>query len=228
MSFAIDDFLLDGIEPESSEPGCWYVRIKPYNPALGHKLRSANLRSRKLRFDGAKGWNILKTMDRELLEELAMLRQEPGNESTPLALDICTKEEALALEEAETRRRKAAQRKRAAVEDAGVLRSEHLSSTRSSRHERLLAARDLREAERIGDVALAARRRSPEPRSAEEIDAEIKRLEAMRGKLAPVRAERAGKPQHPAMRGRGASKPGPKPKSRGVERDDDELEAIGD
>lgn len=238
MSYAIDAFLLDGIEPNTKSPGVWLVRVKPYNQKLGHLLRSITLRQRKLTFDEANGWRELKTADAELLADLATLRQEPNNEQTPLALDVCTREEAKAVEDAEVKRRKAA--KKASVDNAGALRSEHLPSTKASRRDRMIAARDLRDAERAGDIAFPSQRRSPDPKSVEEVDAEMERLEGLRSKLKQTerpREQRPREPQDTRGRERGAKReqqgPPPKPAARPQpprrsNEDDDPSVAIGD
>lgn len=197
MSFAIDSYLLDGDKPKTSRPGVWLVRVKPHNPRLGYVLRRVRLRKHKLRLDVEDGWRELKTMDEDMLLDLATLRQDPTDDQTPLALDICTVEEAKAVEMAEERRRLAAAKK-ATVARAGVLSSEDLPSTAASRRERMRVASELRAAEHAGDVA--QRRKAPEPESAEEIEAEIGRLRAKlrksdAGDEKPRAAQPGGKPR---------------------------------
>lgn len=85
------------------------ARLKPRNPKRGHMIVNLVFEGRRFRAD--EGW--YKVSD-ETARALAQIRQERMDPGSPFAFDICTKEEALALEREERR----AARRRRTVEDA--------------------------------------------------------------------------------------------------------------
>lgn len=74
------------------------VRIKPYNPKKGYKLRTYVFRGLALRETA--GWYELPDDDAAYL---ATVRNDDTDSNSPLAFDVCTKEEAEAVEDAEKR-----------------------------------------------------------------------------------------------------------------------------
>ncbi len=69
------------------------VRLKPYDPKRGHVLRRYTAFG--IRFDESRGWYRVSD---EVANYLAAVREQPGLDYTPLAFDVCTEEEALAVE----------------------------------------------------------------------------------------------------------------------------------
>lgn len=82
---------------EALNPNLRLVRLKPFNRKLGHVLRTYMVRS--IKFLEEKGWYPVE--DQSLLAYLGTVRQVHNDPLSPLAFDICTPEEALALDEAE-------------------------------------------------------------------------------------------------------------------------------
>lgn len=74
------------------------VRLKPYDPKRGHVLRRYTAFG--VRFEESRGWYRVSD---EVAEYLGKVRQQPGLDYTPLAFDVCTEEEAVALETREKR-----------------------------------------------------------------------------------------------------------------------------
>ena len=72
------------------------VRLKPYNVKAGHLLQRYSFRG--IRFMGERGWY---EVDDEMAAQLKEKRQRLDDETSPLAFDVCTAEEALALEQRE-------------------------------------------------------------------------------------------------------------------------------
>lgn len=72
------------------------VRLKPYNPKRGFVLKSYTLKD--VRFVNEKGWY---RVDAALAEELRDIHQLYGDTDSPLAFDVCTEEEAKAIDERE-------------------------------------------------------------------------------------------------------------------------------
>lgn len=72
------------------------VRLKPYDPKRGHVLRRYTAFG--IRFDESRGW--YRVAD-EIAAYLAGVREQPGLDYTPLAFDVCSEEEAKALESRE-------------------------------------------------------------------------------------------------------------------------------
>jgi len=69
------------------------VRLKPYDPKRGHVLRRYTAFG--VRFDESRGWYRVSD---EVAAYLASVHEQPGLDYTPLAFDVCTEEEALAVE----------------------------------------------------------------------------------------------------------------------------------
>ena len=69
------------------------VRLKPYDPKRGHVLRRYTAFG--IRFDESRGWYRVSD---EVAKYLAGVHEQPGLDYTPLAFDVCTEEEALAVE----------------------------------------------------------------------------------------------------------------------------------
>ena len=82
------------------------VRLKPYDPRRGHVLRRYTYAG--IKFQEERGWY---RVEKSVAEYLRSVRPVAGDEVTPLAFDVCTEEEAKALdvrEESEAKVRKAA------------------------------------------------------------------------------------------------------------------------
>lgn len=79
------------------------VRIKPYNPRRGHVLRRftyAHPRTgTRYRFDDSRGWYTVPT---EVARVLEGVHSRYEDLDSPLAFDVCTKEQAIALDQRET------------------------------------------------------------------------------------------------------------------------------
>lgn len=88
------------------------VRLKPHNVKLGHVLRSYTYQSQ--RFLEARGWY---EVPNDMAEALAELVQQDTVPNSPKAFDVCTLEQAKAMEEAE--RLKA---ERATIQEPNVIR----------------------------------------------------------------------------------------------------------
>ena len=83
------------------------VRLKPHDPKKGHVIRRYTAFG--VRFEEARGW--YKVSD-EVASYLVTVHQRPGDDDSPLAFDVCTDDEAKALEVVE--KKKAEERARAA------------------------------------------------------------------------------------------------------------------
>ena len=83
------------------------IRLKPYDPKKGHVIRRYTAFG--VRFDEARGW--YKVSD-EVAAYLASVHQRPGDDDSPAAFDVCTDDEAKAMEAVE--KKKAEERARAA------------------------------------------------------------------------------------------------------------------
>ncbi len=73
------------------------VRLKPYNPNRGHKLR--RFMTDGIRFDNSKGWY---RVSQAMADKLSKIHQDYYDMDSPLAFDVRTQEEALELEERES------------------------------------------------------------------------------------------------------------------------------
>jgi hypothetical protein len=121
------------------------VRLKPYDPKVGHVLRSyfyapADERGRPgpgaQRFLEQRGWYRVSL---EVAKYLATIRQIETNPRSPLAFDVCTFEEAQRIDEAERGEGDA----RATAERANDLTTADLGENR-------VRARDIAAAEQRG------------------------------------------------------------------------------
>lgn len=82
---------------EAINPDLRLIRLKPINRKQGHVMRTYMVRS--IKFQEEKGWYPV--TDQSLLDYLRTVRQVHTDPLSPLAFDICTPEEALALDRAE-------------------------------------------------------------------------------------------------------------------------------
>lgn len=72
------------------------VRLKPFDTRRGHVLRRYTYAG--IKFHDERGWY---RVDKAVAEYLRSVRQIPGNDLTPPAFDVCTEDEAKALESRE-------------------------------------------------------------------------------------------------------------------------------
>ncbi|MCG8424392.1 MAG: hypothetical protein MJE77_41395 [Proteobacteria bacterium] len=73
------------------------VRLKPYSKKKGHLLRRYTYKG--IKFDHQRGWY---RVAKPIADYLAEVRQTADDPDTPLAFDVCTDDEARAMDEAET------------------------------------------------------------------------------------------------------------------------------
>jgi len=83
------------------------IRLKPLDPKKGHNIRRYTAFSTT--FEEHKGWYRVSD---QVASYLATVHQEPNDEDSPLAFDVCSREEAERIELAEKKR--AEERARAA------------------------------------------------------------------------------------------------------------------
>jgi hypothetical protein len=69
------------------------VRLKPYDPRRGHRLRRFTYRG--IKFQEERGWY---RVDKTVADYLRQVRQVASDEHAPLAFDVCTADEARALD----------------------------------------------------------------------------------------------------------------------------------
>ena len=69
------------------------VRLKPYDPRRGHRLRRFTYRG--IKFQEERGWY---RVDKPVADYLRKVRQVASDEHAPLAFDVCTADEARALD----------------------------------------------------------------------------------------------------------------------------------
>ena len=112
------------------------VRLKPYNPKRGYKLRRFTYKG--MRFDGSKGWYAV---PESIAAELAEIHQEYYDEDSPMAFDVMTQDEAIALEEAETK--KETERARASEPRAAAVSPNRARGRRAPRNGGDLTTADL-------------------------------------------------------------------------------------
>ncbi len=72
------------------------VRLKPHDPRRGYKLRRYTYRG--IKFQEERGWY---RFDKDVADYLREVRQVPSDEHAPLAFDVCTADEAKALDSKE-------------------------------------------------------------------------------------------------------------------------------
>ena len=72
------------------------VRLKPHDPRRGHVLRRYTYRG--IKFQEERGWY---RVDKAVADYLRDVRQSASNPHAPLAFDICTPDEAKALDSEE-------------------------------------------------------------------------------------------------------------------------------
>jgi hypothetical protein len=69
------------------------VRLKPHDPRRGHRLRRYTYRG--IKFQEERGWY---RVDKAVADYLREVRQVATDEHAPLAFDVCTADEAKALD----------------------------------------------------------------------------------------------------------------------------------
>ena len=75
------------------------VRIKPLAPRKGYKLRSYTLKSSK--YEERCGWYVVED---DVAKVLSSVRNIETDDTSPMAFDVCTKEQAEAIDAAERER----------------------------------------------------------------------------------------------------------------------------
>jgi hypothetical protein len=103
------------------------VRLKSYDPRRGQVLRRYTYDG--IKFQPERGWY---RVERSVADYLRTVRQQPSDQFSPLAFDVCTDAEAKALEAAEAADAKVAKNatddiKLAPARTSGALTSEDLS-----------------------------------------------------------------------------------------------------
>ena len=89
------------------------VRLKPYDHRRGHVLRRYTYAG--IKFQEERGWN---RVEKSVGEHLRTIHQLPRDPHSPLAFDVCTDEEAKALDTSEADSTKV---KRSATDDLKVV-----------------------------------------------------------------------------------------------------------
>jgi len=85
-----------------------FVRLKPYDPRRGHVLQRYTYRG--IKFQADRGWY---RVEKDVADYLRDVRQVATDEHSPAAFDVCTEEEARAIDKQE----KAAENKRKSATD---------------------------------------------------------------------------------------------------------------
>lgn len=88
------------------------VRLKPYDPRRGHVLRRYTYRG--IKFHEERGWY---RVDKAVADYLREVRQVPSDEYSPVAFDVCTDDEAKALD---AKDKKATAKRKAATDEITV------------------------------------------------------------------------------------------------------------
>ncbi|MBN2196400.1 MAG: hypothetical protein JW751_26540 [Polyangiaceae bacterium] len=73
------------------------VRLKPYDPRRGHVLRRYTYAG--IKFHEERGWS---RVEKPVGDYLRSVHQLPGDSYSPLAFDVCTEEEAKAIDATES------------------------------------------------------------------------------------------------------------------------------
>jgi hypothetical protein len=116
MSSAAKTFVETGRAPRTQYPGFWWVRIKPYAPKAGNVVQSMTLRKIGKTFVEKTGWYS----DKYTREQIAVLLSTLSNRHNPSSnpvFDVCTWEEANALDQSAKLRVKAEGGRRRNAED---------------------------------------------------------------------------------------------------------------
>ncbi len=98
MSAAIN-FINTGTQPVTKHPGWWFIRVKPYAPAIGARTKTIYLRKLKLGFDEKHGW-YTHQLGLSAVKTLVEQRNNSSNPDSPRVFDVCTWEEASAIDRA--------------------------------------------------------------------------------------------------------------------------------
>ena len=69
------------------------VRLRPYDPRRGHRLRRYTYRG--IKFQEERGWY---RVDKTVADYLRQVRQVASDEHAPLAFDVCTPDEAKSID----------------------------------------------------------------------------------------------------------------------------------
>lgn len=116
MSSAAKTFVETGRAPRTKYPGFWWVRIKPYAPKAGNVVQSMTLRKIGKTFTEKTGWYSDKYTRDQLGVLLSTLSNRHNPSSNPV-FDVCTWEEANALDQSAKLRVKAEGGRRRNAED---------------------------------------------------------------------------------------------------------------
>lgn len=106
------------------------IRLKSHDPRRGHVMRRYTYRG--IKFQEDRGWY---RVEKEVAEYLRTVRQVATDEHSPLAFDVCTEEEAKALDKKE---QDAEKKRRAATDDIKLshARDGRQATTKQSSDER--------------------------------------------------------------------------------------------
>lgn len=121
------------------------VRLKPYDPRRGHLLRRYTYDG--IKFQSERGWY---RVEKSVGDYLRTVHQQPSDQFSPLAFDVCTDAEAKALESTEA---EASQARKNATDEiklapsrtSGALTSEDLPKPTPAADERDKRGRKERE-----------------------------------------------------------------------------------
>jgi hypothetical protein len=161
-------FATKGVKPRTKYPGKWWVRVKPYNPNTGAVVR--RIRVRKLGPKGIyaekDGW-ASRALNRAQVRLLLDTHTDPHDPSTPCVFDVCTFEEAMAMDIAAKTKVKAAGGRRDASDALdGVFTTADLPERHTERPRR-------GEPEHDDADAMAERREQQEPDDTDADDTEL-------------------------------------------------------
>lgn len=109
------------------------VRIKPFDAKRGYRTRRYTVFS--TRFEESRGWY---RVAEEVAEYLKTIHQVPGDEDTPLVFDVCTEEQAGAIDAAEHNKAEL----RARATNANVPQASEVGNSLSSKDLSPMSARD--------------------------------------------------------------------------------------
>ena len=118
------------------------IRLKPFDLKKGHVMRRYT--AFRATFEESKGWYRVSD---SVADYLATVHQEPNDEDSPMAFDVCTKEQAEEIDQAE--QKKAEERARAAEPHVAAARD--VTSIEGD-----LTTEDLRDPGRRARIAAAA------------------------------------------------------------------------
>ena len=137
------------------------VRLKPFNPKRGFTLRTYTVSG--TRFTQGAGWYRVSD---DLAEYLRTVPSNDADPDSPYAFQVCTAEEAAAIDEAEREQALASVQRNAAPIDVDGPRRVHTPKSKRAAPEGVLTTADLPRAETPAALKM------PEPPSAELEDAD--------------------------------------------------------